>query len=228
MTVTATKHPATFSKPVVEAMRSALLDQLRASGTDIRPLEVLDPFAGVGGIHDVAFEGVITHGVELEPEWANQHDATICADSTDLTFWPAGSFDTIATSPAYGNRMADQYLPPDTDKSRRYTYATALRRKCSDNSGAALHWGDDYRTLHDRVWSQCDRLLMPGGRVLLNVKNHYRKGVEQDVAGWHLDWFLGRDYRGITDTALGTDGIKHSPNRQRCQERLIVLEKRAA
>lgn len=232
--LTETKHPAKYSAPVLEALDHALFIQWAshpatpAEFGETRPLlEVLDPFAGVGTIHQLD-TWARTWGVELEPEWADQHERTICGDSSSMPFFGDGMFDTIATSPAYGNRMADQYLPPESDKSARYTYAISLGRECSEGSGAAVGWSVAYERLHGAVWAECDRVLAPGGRVLLNCKNHFRKGVEQPVTEWHIGWFTDRGYSVLSDAELGTDGIKNSPHQKRCAERLIVLKKAVA
>lgn len=95
------RHPAKFSPGVLNAVRLALLGERR--------LDVLDPFAGVGRIHELHVEqGHNTVGVELQPEWAAAHPRTVVGDATRLPF-PGGSFDVIATSPCYGNRMADHH-----------------------------------------------------------------------------------------------------------------------
>ena len=102
MTVT---HPAKFSPTIITAIREQLRE-LAPSGP-LAAVSVLDPFAGVGGIHQLHPE-YATFGIELEPEWAAQHDRTEVGDATSLP-WPSKSFDVICTSPAYGNRMADSY-----------------------------------------------------------------------------------------------------------------------
>jgi hypothetical protein len=232
------KHPATFSPLIIEAIATELREQWelvrKAWSHDRALLWVLDPFAGIGKIHqiDPTRQWAMTYGVELEPEWADQHPHTACGDSTKLAELGFGgySFDTIATSVAYGNRMADQYLPPESDTSKRFTYAVALGRKCSDNSSAAMQWhdgfrGDPYRQLHADVWDECDKVLRPGGRVVLNCKNHIRKGAEQHVTEWHIKYLMDKGYELLRDYTLETDGIKFSPYRARFKERMVVLVK---
>lgn len=98
-----TAHPAKFSAPIVVKIRELLAEYLP------RPAVILDPFAGVGGVHHLAVPGSRwTVGVEIEREWASQHPGTLVGDSRFLPF--AGrSFDAIVTSCTYGNRMADHH-----------------------------------------------------------------------------------------------------------------------
>lgn len=171
------EHPATFSDPILRHLATTLAVMLPADA------RIVDPFAGVGKIHLLGYDSV---GVEIEPEWAAAHSQTLCGDSTRLVELVDGqTFDAVVTSPAYGNRMADNYAG-DAKGTRRFTYRTALGRALSDNSGAAMQWGQAYRDLHRSVWEQCAVVLKPGGLLLVNVSNHIRGGVEQPVVEWHV------------------------------------------
>ena len=69
---TVAKHPAKFSEPILVAMFHRIAGEQQDRDAE---LYVLDPFAGVGGIHHLksAMPGrVETFAVELEPEWAAQ------------------------------------------------------------------------------------------------------------------------------------------------------------
>lgn len=175
-------HPARFSDPILDVLRKRL-------GSELEPSAVLlDPFAGTGRIHELGYESV---GVEIEPEWASLHDRTICGDSTHLaTLLPEHHFDAVVTSPAYGNRMADQYAG-DSRGSKRFTYRIALGRPLAPENLAGLQWGQDYRDLHEQVWNQCLAVLKPGGLLFVNVSNHIRNGTEQPVVEWHINCLIG-------------------------------------
>lgn len=118
-----TPHPAKFSAPILEVIDSILVDlDFPDTGT------ILDPFAGVGGIHTLGDGAWNTFGVEIEPEWAAQsarlgptwcgdffklpikpyYDAQIEAMWTAGYNWP-GTWDAVITSPTYANRMADNH-----------------------------------------------------------------------------------------------------------------------
>ena len=86
------KHPATYSPGVIHAMATILNDEANRLDIDGDQLTVLDPMAGTGGVH--ALRGRTT-GVELEPEWANQHPGTKVGDATALPFTD-GVFNVVA------------------------------------------------------------------------------------------------------------------------------------
>ncbi len=178
-----TAHPAKFSDTILTR-----IDALLESRCDIADRLVLDPFAGTGKIHQL--HGITSVGVEIEPEWAGMHPRTIVANALHLPF-ATGRFDGIITSPTYGTRLADHHRA--RDGSRRHSYTHTLGRTLhADNSGT-LHWGGPYRDFHAAAWTECLRVLRPGGFVILNVSNHIRGGHEQPVAQWHLAWFFAHD-----------------------------------
>lgn len=229
MSVAAVAHPCPFPSYLMDEFAKIVNAEWLETG---RTLHALDPFAGIGRIHELAdmcgHQRVITYGAEIEPEWAWQHDRTICADSRDLP-WDDASMDMVVTSPAYGNRMADQYLPPESDKSRRYTYTTALGRRCAEGSGAGMQWGEQYAELHAAVWAECVRLLAVGGLVVLNMKDHVRGGEVQPVTDWHHETLTALGLSHERTVVLdGREGIKHSPNRARCAEQIRTFRKVAA
>ena len=83
-------HPAKFPTKVLEIFQDHVNNQPE-------PPIVLDPFAGVGGIHSLE-NCRSTAGVELEPEWAAAHPNTACGDSAQLLLAvPDDSIDIIAT-----------------------------------------------------------------------------------------------------------------------------------
>lgn len=167
-------HPARFSKQLFPVFA----DLLEPGMT------VLDPFAGAGGIHELAdFIDIHITAVEIEPEWAALHPLTDVGDALDLKY-DDGTFDAIVTSPTYGNRLADHHNASDPELRRSYTHD--LGRELSEENSGDLHWGEAYRDFHARAWTEAVRVLKPGGRFVLNIKDHIRAGSWQDVAGWHV------------------------------------------
>lgn len=202
-------HPARYTPAILQHLQAELHTEAL---THTRPLQVLDPFAGVGTIHQLATpDHIHTVGIELEPEWAHAHPRTIVGDATRLPF-PARTFDAVATSPAYGNRMADQY--DGRDGSRRSTYRLSLGRPLHPRSGAALQWGTTYRQLHTAAWHETYRVLRPGGLFLLNIKDHIRKGRPQRVPGWHLQVATTLGFHLEHIEVIPTPGMRHGANHQ--------------
>ena len=206
------KHPAKFTDTILREFVQIIADY-GLSGT------IVDPFGGVGLIHELgAGEGLHTIAVELEPEWAEQHVHTLVGDSTDLVAvlrdqMPGlGKVQGIFTSPAYGNRMADSYAG-DAKGSRRSTYRIALDRPLSDNNGAGMQFGHEYKRLHYRVWKQCWELLDDGGLMVVNVKNFIRAGEVVDVVGWHLQTLERIGFTLLEQRHVDTPGMRMGANR---------------
>ena len=210
-------HPAKFSAPVLRQIRRLVEDEADRLG---RPVNVLDPFAGVGGIHDLASDNVCTVGIELEPEWAAAHDRTEVGDALALPSWWTGEFDVVATSVCYGNRMADLYDGAGTcracegsgvddefgepcsrcdgkghDQSRRMTYRLSLGRELSAGSAAGLQWGPGYKEFHLEAIVEWERVLVEDGLLVLNTSNHVRDKELQLVTEWFVQTLCSRGWR---------------------------------
>ena len=167
------KHPAKYSDVLLPVFKEML------TGCNA----ILDPFAGTGKLRSVFPDCVL---LEIEPEWASIQGA-IVGDATNMPF-PDNSFDAICTSPTYGNRMADAFIDHQTEKQyRRNTYTHQLGRKLSENNSGAMQWGEKYKELHRKAWSECFRVLKPMGLFCLNISNHIRNGKEVFVTEWHIE-----------------------------------------
>jgi tRNA G10 N-methylase Trm11 len=206
-------HPAVFS-PIILDVAAELLSKHVPPGALL-----LDPFAGTGRVHQL--DHYRTIGVEIEPEWAELHPATMVGDATELPLADA-EVDAVVTSPTYGNRMADHHEA--RDGSYRRTYRHALGRPLTRGNSGSLQWGDRYRDLHEQAWSEVRRVLRAGGFLLLNVKDHQRCGRRAEVCAWHLAVL---DRLGFTLTAtveVDTNGFRYGANRAvRYPEMLFLL-----
>ncbi len=237
-------HPAKFSKSILEVIRELLVD---VSG------DVLDPFAGVGGVHFLARTGLRTFGVELEREWAACHQNTKVGDATKLRY-KDDRFDAVVTSPCYGNRMADHHVAKDpckacegkgrvrgkvggsvvcvsckgTKLSRRHTYTHRLGRKLTEGNSGAMAWDTPaYRALHRKAWAEVHRVLKPGGLFVLNISDHLRDGVRQPVTAQHLEVVLGTSLKLIEIVPVATPRNRQGANAgQRVDGELVLVFKK--
>jgi len=199
-------HPAKFSDEVLAVMRDEVdswpIRVVPEYGLKLRivePYQILDPFAGVGRVHELElWDRILTWGVELEPEWAATHPRTICGDTLNLATTLGNArkqgldvphfFDAIATSPVYGNRMSDHH--DAQDDSDRITYRHKLGRELSEQNAGRLQWSGKagkarYKDFHLKAWRQVMRVLKEDGVFMLNVSDHVRNGAVQPVTRWH-------------------------------------------
>jgi len=186
-------HPATFSDPIL----AEIAERLPTAGV------VLDPFAGTGRIHELATADRKTIGVEIQPQWADKHPDTMVGNALALDI-ADGSVDAVATSPTYGNRMADHHNA--TDDSVRLTYTHTHGSPLEPDNSGTLQWGDEYREFHRKAWREAVRVLRPGGTLTINVKNHVRAGEVQRVVEWHIDTL-------VSEFQLGFEIIEPIPTR---------------
>lgn len=194
-------HPAKFSAPIIREMGKAL-ERYGIPHT----AKVLDPFAGVGGIHLLPYDTV---GIELEPEWCAQHERNVQGDATALPF-AAETFDVIATSPCYGNRMADHHNA--RDDSKRHTYRHYLGRPLTEGNSGAMQWGYEYRDLHALAWTEADRVLKVGGLFLLNMSDHIRNGRRVPVTWWHFTMLTAFGFELLEVVPIYTQRQRHGAN----------------
>lgn len=198
-------HPAPFSEPVLIEMAKLIAPDWR----------VLDPFAGTGRIHRVFAD---TYGIEIEPEWANMHPRTIVGDALYLPFADE-SFDCMATSPSYANRMGDKHKAKDG--SSRISYTHNLRELTGDpdrtlhphNSGG-MQWGQAYRDMHRAFLAEARRVLRPGASFVLNVSDHYRGKQLQGVPEWWLGAAALNGFVLIRPIPVGTSRMLNGENRE--------------
>lgn len=211
------KHPAPYSPAILAAIGERIPDHSL----------VLDPFAGTGLIHTLANidRDIRTIGIELEPEWSMMNGNTLRGDATDLAMNWTDRFDVVATSPCYGNRMADHHTA--TDKSKRITYRHVLGRMPSDRSSAVMQWGPEYRDLHERAWREAWRVTRRHGLLLLNVKDHIRRGWPQNVPEWHKRTCKRIGYALLEEVRIPAAGMRFGQNGQARidHEMLYVMEK---
>jgi tRNA G10 N-methylase Trm11 len=206
-------HPAKYADIALREIGAILESEPRC------PLKVLDPFAGVGRIHELDHDTV---GVEIEAEWAAAHPATLVGDATSLPF-PDATFDAVVTSPCYGNRMADHHEARDT--SRRHTYRHYLGRRLSANNAGVLQWGEKYQQFHRLAWREAHRVLRPGGLCVVVVSDHIRAFQRQPVVEWHRTELVRIGFFFERSVPVATRRLSHGSNanaRVAVEEILVV------
>ena len=202
-------HPARYSPPLYPVLAGTLQ---RAFG-DEDLIVILDPFAGIGGIHNLVYylPNVQTVGVEIEREWATCHPDTIVGNSHKLNkMFAPEIFDAIVTSPVYGNRMSDDFTPRDS--STRISYKITLGRKLSRGTTANMQYGDKYRQSHVHIWRQSWNVLRPGGLFILNIKDHIRNGRVVPVTQFHIDALVGMGFKMTGHEYVPLAGYKFGQN----------------
>lgn len=199
--MTAPKHPAKFSAPLLPVIESYLCGYDR----------ILDPLAGVGTLARYLNDGRV-HSNELEPEWAEQCPKPWSTWDASAMPVDAESFDAIATSPAYANRMADAYAG-DAKGTRRYTYRIALDRPLHHRNSGGMAWGENYRFLHrHEIWPECVRVLRKRGRFVLNVSDHIRDKSRRPVSAFHIRSLIECGLTLIDIVPVPTQRIRHGDN----------------
>lgn len=178
---------------------------------------ILDPCAGVGGIHELHDHGYLTCGIDIEPEFVEQSPDpanTYVGDATKPNDIPIpyaqDAWDAIVTSPAYGNRMADQY--DGRDGSRRFTYRISLGRQLSENNGAGMQWGSKYRELHERIWANVTNFVRPKGYFVLNISDHVRGGKVMPVTQFHVNALTGLGWIPLKAVKVDTPRMRQGAN----------------
>jgi DNA modification methylase len=147
---------------------------------------VLDPFGGVGGLAKLAYSGARIFIGEIEYPIICQAGGTRRVNANALYLPYANeAFDMVATSPTYGNRMADQALA--WNPSRYNTYDRAFGFPLHLHNTGGMNFGPTYCATHLAAWHECHRVLKPGGILLLNISDHYRKGIVVKVSDWHRE-----------------------------------------
>ncbi len=229
--MTAVKHPAKYSGPLLSHL-ARFVDGAWS---------ILDPFAGTGRVglirqHLVAWPDAAICAIELEPAWAaeckgNDCDFVATGDARHVRRLFCRHFDAVVTSPAYGNRMADaaNWAPG----RKHSTYTSAIRQTVGDDAAnlqpgnaGAMQWGDEYRALHREVWAEMWEAIEAGGRLVLNVADHYRDGELQRVPEWHVSVLLALGFvlRDWIDVPTARYGFGANAE-LRAPELVILFEK---
>ncbi len=170
------KHPAKYTDILLPVFAKMLNGSKR----------ILDPMAGTGKIFDLAWwlPDAEIQAIEIEPEWAAINPKTTLGNALYLP-WGDNYFDAICVSCAYGNRLADSHNAKDG--SYRPTYTHTIGHKLNSENAGQLQWGPKYKNFHVKAWTEARRVLQPGGKFILNIKDHIRNDKRQYVTDWHIE-----------------------------------------
>lgn len=204
-------NPAPFS--------ANILSFIANSGMLPKAGRVLDPFAGIGTVHQLATARLEIVGVEIEPEWAAAHPNTICGNALALPFEDE-SFDGCVTSPVYGNRMSDSHNAQDGSTRRSYTHD--LRRMTGDperrlhacNSGTLYAWQPAYWRFHVRAWAEVKRVLKPGSPFILNVSDFIRDKKRVPVTKIHDRLCRELGFKRLSIHKIETPRMRYGENHE--------------
>lgn len=204
-------HPARWSESVLVVIAEVVRNEAHRDDPVGTMRYVLDPFAGTDCWRLAeALQGHVVKGVELEPEWARQSPQTEVGNALELAPDWLGIFDVVATSPTYGNRMADHHTPQED--SERHTYRHTLGREPSSGSSAVLQWGPNYRAFHELALREMIRVLVEDGLLVINMSNHVRDGSEQLVVEWWVNAILLAGCRLVEVRRVPTRRQRHGEN----------------
>lgn len=195
------RHPARYTDVLLPVFAELLQGSAR----------ILDPFGGTGKVFELEalLPTVQIEAIEIEPEWAAMHPKTTLGNALALP-WPSAYFDAVVTSPTYGNRMADHHNAKDG--SKRMTYRHTLGRALHTDNAGALQWGDGYRDFHTQAWAEARRVLCPGSRFVLNIKDHIRRGRRQEVTAWHCETLQGLGFALVDHRRVQCPGQRFGAN----------------
>jgi tRNA G10 N-methylase Trm11 len=169
--VTAVKHPAKFSSTLLPVIANYLEGYRR----------VLDPMAGVGTLARYLEPlGHLVCSNEMEEEWAMQCPFPARVGDARHLPWFDGAFDAIATSPTYGNRMADHHVATERCRLCRGTGDLTVDLGNGDvyalSSGTCSKCGGTGRRQHKRhtYHHYLGRPLSPGNTGQMQWGKEYR------------------------------------------------------
>lgn len=216
-------HPATFSDGVLEFV---VRKHLVPHGL------ILDPFAGVGRIHELHHELRFTVGIEIEKPWASARRRTIQGNARQLPFRDE-IFDGAFTSPVYGNRMSDHHTARDGSQRRSYTHdlqkttGNPSQQLHPDNAGLLYAWQPEYWELHETAWREVARVLRPGAPFVLNVSDCIRQKKVFPVVAKHRELCQKIGFMVVQHYEIGTPRLRHGQNHEARvpTEAVIVFKK---
>lgn len=216
-------NPAKYSDAVLDCFRRNLPRYLTL-GTE---LKCIDPFGGVGKIHELqdTFPGVSFFAMEIETLWAAHDGRNIQGDVLNMhRLYPPDYFDFAVTSPPYGNRMADDFEAKDG--SKRHTYRHYLGQPLDNNNIGNLQWTDRrqrYQMAMTLAWVQLRQVLKHDAIFAFNCKDHIRNGKRMQVVDWHDGVLQTLGFTRLRAVKVKTPGQRHGENGEKRVDHEVVI-----
>lgn len=212
------RHPCVYSESILEKLK-----QLIIPGS-----KILDPFAGTGKIaklKNLGLSGIFVCN-ELEADYQQLCNYPVdewhIGDAENMKWASDNSFDAIVTSPTYGNRMADNWIPKDA--STRISYTFWMGHTLDSANTGRMQWGEQYRTKHERIYPEFYRILRPMGKMLVNLSNHIRKGIQIDVIEWHKSIIIKTGFSFENEYKIKTPRMRYGKNHEKRIDYEVILE----
>ena len=91
-----------------------------------------------------------------------------------------------------------------------------------------MQWGDNYKEFHRKAWLEAKRLLVEGGKLVINIKDHIRNGEIQHVTQWHIETCLDIGLKMEGEISIPVSGLTHGENYEKRipHESLLVFSKK--
>ena len=97
---------------------------------------------------------------------------------------------------------------------QRITYKHKLGRDLSPRNTGAMQWGELYQWTHYAAWEEAKRVLVRGGKFVLNIKDHVRKGQVMPVTAWHIGTLRDLGFELLDHVQVDCPGMGFGQNRE--------------
>lgn len=209
------RHPAKYTDALLPVFARWCMDSK----------SILDPFAGTGKIGMLKDYGVhaVISANDIEKDWLTPNiyhcDKLYFQDAEFLD--TGESYDTIVTSPTYGNRMADHFHTEHPE--RRATYTHCIGHELDDENTGRMHFGKAYCEKHRRIFAHLYDLLIDGGIFILNCSNFIRAGEIVDVTSWMRDTMESVGFKFCSSVNVSTPRMRFGANSDKRVEYETVM-----
>lgn len=148
-----------------------------------------------------------TYGSRMADHYDAQERCKACRGTGDEVIELDGE------SVTFGDRPCPKCDGQGHRAYKRLTYRHQIGHELHAENTGRRQWGETYQSLHVESWAEVWRVLAPGGRFVLNVKNHWRDWTLQRVFEWHLTHLLQNGFTLESLDVIETPGMGFGENR---------------